>query len=340
MSKVVHISSPEQFSSLLASSRIVVVDFFAEWCGPCKAIAPLYEQLAARLSRHNSVTFTKVDTDKQTQIAGSYSITAMPTFVIIKNGHEVSRIEGANPQQLSDAVRKLAAEAEAGASSSSAAGGFASGPVWRGANLPRGYHDVTDEVDRTGLELLNSDSDFGAARVLLDPSEPSALKATGNAGGGKGKGKAEEPGEAARDWVQSDTDEQLMLFLPFNATLKAHTIHITSLPPVEADEDEVPMRPRTIRIYTNRPHNLGFEEADDTSPTQAFELGPDDWDGKTGTAKLELRFVKFQNITSLVLFVVDGDGDGEKVRIDRVRIIGESGEKRTMGKLEKIGDDP
>jgi hypothetical protein len=54
---------------------------------------------------------------------------------------------------------------------------------------------------------------------------------------------------------------------------------------------------------------------------------------------VELRFVKFQNISSLVVFVVDGDGDGEKTRIDRIRLFGESGEKRAMGKLEKIGDE-
>ena len=53
---------------------------------------------------------------------------------------------------------------------------------------------------------------------------------------------------------------------------------------------------------------------------------------------MELRFVKFQNVTSLVIFVVDGEGDGEKVRVDRLRIVGESGEKRDLGKLEKVGD--
>jgi hypothetical protein len=51
-----------------------------------------------------------------------------------------------------------------------------------------------------------------------------------------------------------------------------------------------------------------------------------------------LRFVKFQNVTSLVLFVVESEGDNEKVRIDRIRIIGESGEKRG-GKIEKISDE-
>ncbi len=101
------------------------------------------------------------------------------------------------------------------------------------------------------------------------------------------------------------------------------------------------MRPRTIKLFTNKPHNLGFEEAEDLNATQVIELTDSDWN-ENGTANISLRFVKFQNINTLILFVVDGDGsnDSEKVRLDRVRLIGEAGEKREMGKLEKIGDEP
>ena len=196
--------------------------------------------------------------------------------------------------------------------------------------MPRGYIDITEEVDTRGLDLLNANTDFGNARTLFDEGKPSALDA-------KGKSR---PVETRKDWVESDTDEQLMLFVPFRATLKVHTLQITSnLPtPSKDDTEDLPMRPKTLQIYSNRAHVLGFEEAEDVPATQAITLRAQDWDEKTGTAKVELRFVKFQNVTSLVLFVVDGDGDGEKVRIDRIRIIGETGEKRELGKLEKIGD--
>ncbi|KAF2141808.1 uncharacterized protein K452DRAFT_287769 [Aplosporella prunicola CBS 121167] len=334
MSKTVNIESPTQFSSLLSSSRIVVVDFYADWCGPCKAIAPLYEQLSSQLSRPNIITFTKVNTDTQQQVAQSYNITAMPTFMIFKNSREVSRIRGADAAKLSEAVKKLAAEAESGGASSGGFGEASSGSSggWVGAALPRGYHDITEHVDVRGLDLLNADVDTaGGARMLFDTSKPSSVDGT------KGKGKAAEGSKA--DWVESDTDEQLMLYIPFQSTIKIHTIHLTSLPPADDDDDETPMRPKTIKLYTNRAHNLGFEEADDIPATQEVTIKPEDWDEKTGTAKLELRFVKFQNITSLIMFVVDGDADGEKTRLDRIRIIGESGEKRDMGKLEKIGDD-
>jgi hypothetical protein len=98
------------------------------------------------------------------------------------------------------------------------------------------------------------------------------------------------------------------------------------------------MRPKTIHFYINRPHILGFEEAEDIPPTQSITLEEKDWDSTTGTASISLRFVKFQNVTSLVVFVVDGDGSGDKVRVDRIRLIGETGEKRD-GKVEKIEHD-
>lgn len=143
--------------------------------------------------------------------------------------------------------------------------------------------------------------------------------------------------EAKADRVESDTDEQLMFYIPFQSTLKVHSIHLTSLPD-DTEDDESPSRPTLIKIYTNRPHILGFDEADDAPATQEVTLSESDWDPKTGTAKIDLRIVKFQNVSSLVLFIVESEGDNEKVRLDRVRIVGETGEKRN-GKIEKIASD-
>lgn len=255
----------------------------------------------------------------------------MPTFIIFKNAHVSTRITGADPKKLSEAVKKLAAEANAVGDAGAAGFGEASaeGDIWLGQSLPKGYRDVTDSVDVKGLDLLNCDSDFGTARTLFDTSKPSAADAA--------TGKAKE---SKKDWVESDTDEQLMLYIPFQSTLKVHSLHFTSLPSSSSeDDDEAPLRPKTLQIYSNRAHVLGFEEADDIPATQSITLGPRDWDAKTGTAKVELRFVKFQNVSSLVIFIVDGDGEGEKVRLDRLRVIGETGEKRDPGKLEKVDHD-
>lgn len=254
----------------------------------------------------------------------------MPTFLVFKQGREVTRIRGADPSKLSDAVKKLAAEADS--TSSSSGFGDASGSsatYWRGSDIPRGYSDITDQVDVKDLDLLNVDTEFGGARTLFDAARPSQL--------GKGKEQA-EGSEEKKDWVESDTDEQLMLYVPFQSTVKIYSLHITSLADASSSDD-APMRPKTIKLFTNRSHVLGFEEADDLAPTQAIELKSSDWDAKTATAKVDLRFVKFQNVSSLVVFVVDGEGKGEKVRLDRLRVVGESGEKRAMGELKKAGDE-
>jgi PITH domain len=130
-----------------------------------------------------------------------------------------------------------------------------------------------------------------------------------------------------------------MLYMPFQSTLKIHSLHITSLPPI-SDDSEAPSRPAKIKIYTNRAHILGFDDAEDAVATQEVTLSKSDWDSKTGTAKIELRFVKFQNVSSLVIFVVENEvEDSEKTRLDRIRVVGGTGEKRDPGKLEKVGDE-
>jgi hypothetical protein len=107
-------------------------------------------------------------------------------------------------------------------------------------------------------------------------------------------------------------DEQLMIFILFQSAIGIHSIQITSLPPPTSEDDsdslddEVPMRPRQIKLYANLSHNLSFETAEDFPTTQIAELGPHDWDDKTGTAQLQLRFVRFQNVNSLVMFIFDG----------------------------------
>ncbi|KAF1943416.1 DUF1000-domain-containing protein [Clathrospora elynae] len=335
MSATVEISSPAQLSALLSSSRIVVVNFYNEENTSSKAIAPVYDQLAGQLSRADRVTFAKVSTVQQAQIAQSYNVTNTPTFIIYKNNQQIKKYAGSNPQQLSEAIKTLAAEAE------TEGGGYSTGPgeasssgsgEWRGASLPRGYTDVTDAVDPRGLDLLNADSDFGSVKKLFDMSQPVSLLNGGIRISGKDS-------ETRKDWVESDVDNQLMLYVPFMANVKVHTIQITSCVSGNDEDDEAPVRPKTIHIWANRQHNLGFEEAEDIPATQTIELKPTDWNEQTATAKLELRFVKFQNVYSLVIFVADAEGDSEKTRIDRLRFIGEVGEKREIGKLEKIDHD-
>lgn len=175
--------------------------------------------------------------------------------MIFKEGKAVETIKGAgNPKALGDAIRKLASEADGGSSSS--AGGFGGASSsgnsdWRSTPIPKGYSDVTEQVDVKGLELLNADTDFGTVRTLFETTRPSTLDNKGKSAAG-----------AKKDWVESDTDEQLMLFIPFMATLKIHTIQVYS--PIFLLLDSLLTLVATDHIITSC--YFGWRRRDTTTP--------------------------------------------------------------------------
>ena len=79
------------FKEALNSNKTVLVDFFATWCGPCKMIAPIVEELDEEMS---NVKFVKVDVDKNPQIANQYKIVSIPTLKIFKDGKLINTLIG------------------------------------------------------------------------------------------------------------------------------------------------------------------------------------------------------------------------------------------------------
>lgn len=77
---------------------VVVIDFFAERCGPCKMVAPYLDDMQSKLG--DTATFFKVDVDEEQQIAMTQGITGMPTFKVFKDGVEVQKIVGADLKSL------------------------------------------------------------------------------------------------------------------------------------------------------------------------------------------------------------------------------------------------
>ncbi|MDX2307734.1 MAG: thioredoxin [Hyphomicrobium sp.] len=82
---------------VLKSAEPVVVDFFAEWCGPCKAMAPALDQVAAEMQ--GKVKVVKVDVDQNPAITAKYNIRAMPTLIVFKNGEVAAQHVGALVQK-------------------------------------------------------------------------------------------------------------------------------------------------------------------------------------------------------------------------------------------------
>jgi thioredoxin 1 len=81
------------------SDGIVFIDFWAEWCGPCKRFAPVFEQAS---ERNADITFAKVDTDEQRELSARYGVTSIPTLVIYRDGIPVFSQPGALPPAVLD----------------------------------------------------------------------------------------------------------------------------------------------------------------------------------------------------------------------------------------------
>jgi thioredoxin 1 len=119
---VCKITKASELDTLLSSSTNVVVDFYADWCPPCRVIAPIFSKLADGHAVRDRLAFAKVNVDHVNDIAKRYNVSAMPTFVFFENGKPkpvavkgpkdgapmIDRIRGADSRALTAAVLALA----------------------------------------------------------------------------------------------------------------------------------------------------------------------------------------------------------------------------------------
>ena len=154
---VIVVNSVDEFDNYISKGP-VVVDCYADWCGPCKAIAPHFAALAYK---YPNIKFLKVDTDKLKEVSERYQVASIPTFIAFNDGKIAGRISGANPAGIDQLVEKLIETSQAASAPSRAPQGFASLKSHIVKNQLEGLNvkgsGLSDLVDKKGS--IESDCD-------------------------------------------------------------------------------------------------------------------------------------------------------------------------------------
>lgn len=260
-----------------AGAKLVVVDYFATWCGPCRTIAPFVEELS---NNYPNAVFLKVDVDKCQGTAAGQGVSAMPTFIFYRGGVKKDLLRGANQGELEEKVKKWYGDGETEAEDS---------PV-------KGHIDLTSEINMSGVECLNESDDHPLQHALS------------NQGG----------------YLASDCDEQLIIALEFRQPVKLHSIRVKA----PADSG-----PKTVKLFINQPRTLDFDDAEGMKCVQDLELTAEDCD--TGNV-VPLRYVKFQNVQNVTIFVKDNQEGGEVTRIDSLKFFGSTVSSTNMADFKRV----
>ncbi|XP_060082837.1 thioredoxin-like protein 1 [Ylistrum balloti] len=160
----------------------------------------------------------------------------------------------------------------------------------------KGHIDLASVINKSGCECLNEADDHPLEHAFTTK-------------GG---------------YLESDCDEQLIISVEFNQSVKLHSLKIYG--PAENG-------PKTVKVFQNLPNSLDFDKAEHMEPTQTLELTPDDV--KEGTL-INLRYVKYQNVTSITLFVKDNLDDSETTRIDYLGFVGSTGASTNMADFKRV----
>lgn len=289
------ITSLSQFNKLKASP-LLIIDFYAVWCGPCKAISPGFEKLAVQHASSTSIIFAKVDVDKAKDVAQACGITAMPTFQFFKDGKKVDEVRGADVQQLTTKIGYYTAAAKAAETKAKPA---ESKPAAAG---PPGSLRSLINVDAS--KMLNA-SLLSSARNIASPP-PSGYA------------------------VASASGAQLLIHLPFTQSI--HPSHLKFTVP----KDSMSNAPSRVQIGTNVPvrvvkskdgvesNDLDMNSLTKAENTQSFNIYSDEY--VNGTAELKLKSSKFTGITSLTIRI-DANLSGESTTISKIGEIDIIGSK-------------
>lgn len=313
-----YIKNDADFSSQIGRNKYLVANFTASWCGPCKAIAPVVDQLYDS-GKYDKVEIVRVDLDACPLVASKYVVTSVPTFVFFENGSEVARVVGASAKLLQE-IDALNAKAEADTSAGPRSTLSTETPVVGGVSkyVPKGFSvlnlviDFENAVALNVLPLHESNDDF---KNVLRLAEKSGA-------------------------VMSDADSQALFFVPLHNICKVYSLLVkftrpTSTEGLELDDDELSevQAPNLVKIWPNRPGVLSFDDATGDAPhVEKLEDLQDGW------YEAKVKYVRFQNVQNLNIFFDGGDEDSHTI-VEQLAIVGISGDSKDQGSVLQAEDE-
>ncbi|KAM4643452.1 thioredoxin-like protein 1 isoform 2-T2 [Amazona ochrocephala] len=164
-------------------------------------------------------------------------------------------------------------------------------------DIPKGYMDLMPFINKAGCECLNESDEHGFENCFRKDAS----------------------------YLESDCDEQLLLTVAFSQPVKLYSMKLQG-----PDNGQ---GPKAIKIFINLPRSMDFEEAERSEATQALELGPDDIRPE---GLIPLRYVKFQNVNSVTLFVQSNHGEEETTRISYFTFIGTPVQATNMNDFKRV----
>ncbi|KAL2066817.1 hypothetical protein VTL71DRAFT_1241 [Oculimacula yallundae] len=308
---MLEIKSLSQFNALKSSSQLLIIDFYATWCGPCKAISPVFGRLATQNASNSNIVFAQVDVDKAKDVAQTCGISAMPTFQFFRGGKKVDEVKGADQQQLSTKVGYYIGEVAKEAA--------------KGGN--------TNTQSGSGSGTGGGDTKPGSLRSLIDVEKGRLVNATLLS---SIRNIASPP--PAGYSLASTASPKLLIYIPFTQPVIPSSISLriaSANPKASTANTDLSSAPSRLTIGANVP--VSIRKVEDKKTGQVTEQHDLDMESSIGKAEADQSFNVFSDeyVDGKVELKLKGSKFGKGVKSLLIRV------ERNLGGEEgvtKIGE--
>ncbi|PVH77541.1 thioredoxin-domain-containing protein [Cadophora sp. DSE1049] len=332
---MLEITSLSHFNALKSSSDLLIIDFYATWCGPCKAISPVFARLAtshspsstSSSSSGSGIIFAQVDVDKAKDVAQTCGITAMPTFQFYRGGRKIDEVKGADSQQLSTKVGWWVGEVRKAGPANSSSTSAKTNTQGGGASSSSG-----------GAASSGGDKKVGSLRSLIDIEKGRLLNATLLSS----VRNIASPPPAGYSLASTSSSPKLLIYIPFTSPVYPSSISIRV-----AKGADLTTAPSRITVGSNVP--VVFRKVEDKKTGDVKEESDLDMESSMAKAENEQRFEVFSDefVDGVVVLKLKGSkfgasagaGNGVKsllVRVER-NLGGGDGGVTKIGEMDVLG---